>query len=213
MILAFSQKTVLSIRHHLHLVPALALSAGVHYGLVQFWPQPTQKNVAQIEIQSALKIVLVPKPNNFHASDAKTAIKTQVADHPENIQENISTPPASAKTSTENITKTNSEAAYLSPKEVEIQALPIVNIDLSMLPVDVDTARLQQSLPIQLRLYIDEFGQVVRIERIGMVLAQDETMANALEDSLKNVTFTPAKRAALEVKSYQDVAFDFKENF
>ena len=211
MIRTIGQKAALSIRHHLHLVPALALSAGVHYGLVYYWPQPAQKNVVQGELQSPLEIVLVRQPNSFQHLDAKTAIKTQVVNHSENIQENVST--ASAKTTTERNAKTDTDAAYLSPKDVEMPALPIVNIDLSMLSGDFDSAHLQQSLPIQLRLYIDEFGQVVRVERIGMVLAQDETMANALEESLKNVKFTPAKRAALEVKSYQEVAFDFKKNF
>jgi hypothetical protein len=111
--------------------------------------------------------------------------------------------PTSAKSS-------NTYTHYLSPQEVEIQALPIVNVDLSMLTIHKNATELQQSLPVQLRLYIDEFGKVAKIDRIAMVLPQDDEMAKQLETLLKEVQFTPAKREFANVKSYQDVAFDFK---
>lgn len=205
------QKVSLFGRHHLHLVPALIFSASLHYGLVHFWPQqPTQKNVESI--QQPLKIVLVRQSNTLNQLDAQTATDQNKTSHRKKKRGNEA--PTYARKNLENTpVKVDHYTEYFSPKDVEIQALPIVNIDLSMLPQQVDVTDLQQQLPIQLRLYIDEFGQVVRVERIAMVLAQDDALASALEDLLKDVKFTPAKRASAEVKSYQDVAFDFKANF
>jgi len=92
---------------------------------------------------------------------------------------------------------------YLSIKEVDIQALPIGNIDASRLPAAMQHAQ------IKLRLFIDEFGKIVRIEPIKSQLYQDETLETALSNRLTEIHFTPAKRGGLDVKSYQDVAYDF----
>lgn len=213
MIHHINQQIALLIRHNFNLVPALLLSAGTHYGLVNYWPQPTQNKLIPSEAASPLKVVLLRQSNTINHLSSKEANSAEGKFESKNIKKNLNKAPSSAQSMQKNITQTDTYTEYLSPNDVEIQALPIVNIDLSMLSGNVDPAHLQQSLPIQLRLYIDEFGKVVRVERIGMVLAQDEGIANALEDSLQKLTFTPAKRASLEVKSYQEVAFDFKENF
>ncbi len=63
-------------------------------------------------------------------------------------------------------------------------------------------------LPIKLRLYINAFGHVVRIDSHD-VLEQDLLMAKRLEDLLRQITFLPAKRNGGNVDSYQDVEFSF----
>jgi hypothetical protein len=114
---------------------------------------------------------------------------------------------------THTIAPLNHYSDYVSAQEVDMQALPITNIDMSMLPEALHEHPLQQSLPIQLRLYIDEFGRVTHITPISIVLAQDKMLEEALEDLLFEIRFTPAKKNRLDTKSYQDVAFDFKPNY
>lgn len=201
----FFDQMILKSRPHLPLGAALAASAFVHIGLVHY-THPTV-NTKSGEPLSSLTVQLVTPQHRLSTAEKaltppKLAVKN-VAHEPEQT----ATHPLASQTSTP-----ETQPRYLSPKEVEIQALPIVNVDLSMLTIRKNTVELQQSLPIQLRLYIDEFGKITNIERIAMVLPQDDEMAQQLEALLKEVQFTPAKLAFNSVKSYQDVAFDFKAN-
>ncbi len=95
---------------------------------------------------------------------------------------------------------------YFSTTEVDLTALPINNIDASMLPENM------QNSEIKLRIFIDEFGKVVNIESIKSQLYQNETIESALTKQLYKVRFTPAKRYGSDVKSFQEVAYSFNLN-
>lgn len=92
---------------------------------------------------------------------------------------------------------------YFGPNDVERNALPLSNIDRSML-----AQHLYSGLPIKLRLYINATGHIVKIERIAL-LEQDALFADALEKLLFDLAFLPAKRDGLDVNSYLDIAFSF----
>lgn len=191
-------------RPHFNIGSAVLVSVLAHYGLIHYSNPVAQHSSPQ-------------RSGNFSVHLVVNQTKVKVA---ENITapQKIAAPNISNDFSERVLSKTPTileanSPRYFSPKEVEIQALPVVNVDLSMLTTHKNAAELQQSLPIQLRLYIDEFGQVAKIERIAIVLPQDAEMATQLEAQLKEVKFTPAKREFTDVKSYQDVAFDFKANF
>ncbi len=92
---------------------------------------------------------------------------------------------------------------YYSPTNVELIALPTSNLDSSMF-----SGQFISGLPIKLRLYINAFGRIVKVDYIDL-LEQDLRMANRLEDLLRQITFLPAKRNGASVDSYQDVEFSF----
>lgn len=94
--------------------------------------------------------------------------------------------------------------AFYSNKEVDRKALPQNAIDefaLNELPYS--------GLPIQLRLFINAAGRLVKIERIG-VLDQDDLFVSTLEQLLYQTTFLPARRDRMDVNSYQEVQFSFE---
>lgn len=93
---------------------------------------------------------------------------------------------------------------YHSSKQVERKALPISNINKDMLG-DV----LISGMPIKLRLYINQFGQVVKIEDIA-VLEQDKPFRDRLAALLMNMTFMAARKDSAEVNSFQDIEFSFQ---
>lgn len=92
---------------------------------------------------------------------------------------------------------------YLSEQDVEIKALPSNNIDHTKLN-DVFIS----GLPIKMRLYINSEGRVVKIDRLD-ALAQDFQLQEALEKTLLEMSFLPAKKNGIVVNSYQDIAFSF----
>jgi hypothetical protein len=92
---------------------------------------------------------------------------------------------------------------YYASTSVDRKALPQMNIDKSML-----SATDYSGLPIKLRLFVNTYGRVVKIERIG-VLDQDIAYVEQLENLLYKVTFLPAKREGLDVDSYQDLLLSF----
>lgn|GEM_PF-2230609 len=92
---------------------------------------------------------------------------------------------------------------YYSNTEVDRKALPQMNIDQSMLANEVSSG-----LPIKLRLYINAFGRVVKVEPIAL-LDQDALFAENLAKLLFEVRFLPAKREGLDVDSYQDLQLSF----
>jgi hypothetical protein len=93
--------------------------------------------------------------------------------------------------------------SYYPPNNVELIALPTSNLDSSLFE-----DQFISGLPIKLRLYINAFGRVVKIDQYD-VLAQDIPMANRLEDLLKQMSFLPAKKDGINVDSYQDIEFSF----
>ena len=92
---------------------------------------------------------------------------------------------------------------YYSNTEVDRKALPQMNIDQSMLANEVSSG-----LPIKLRIYINAFGRVVKVEPIAL-LDQDALFAENLAKLLFEVRFLPAKREGLDVDSYQDLQLSF----
>ena len=92
---------------------------------------------------------------------------------------------------------------YYPSTEVDRKALPQMNIDQSMLPTEGSSG-----LPIKLRLYINAFGKVVKVEPIA-VLDQDTIFVDKLAKLLCEIQFLPAKREGLDVDSYQDLLLSF----
>lgn len=92
---------------------------------------------------------------------------------------------------------------YFPITEVDRKALPQTNIDQSMLANEVSSG-----LPITLRLYINAYGRVVKVEKIA-ILDQDAPFAEKLANLLYEVRFLPAKRESLDVDSYQDLQLSF----
>jgi hypothetical protein len=92
---------------------------------------------------------------------------------------------------------------YYAATEVNRKALPQMNIDESMLSI-----KNYSGLPIKLRLYVNAYGRLVKIDRIG-VLEQDIAYVAQLESLLYDVAFLPAKREGFDVDSYQDLQLSF----
>jgi hypothetical protein len=92
---------------------------------------------------------------------------------------------------------------YYSNTEVDRKALPQMNIDQSLLANEASSG-----LPIKLRLFINAFGRVVKVDPIA-VLDQDALFAEKLASLLYEVRFLPAKREGLDVNSYQDLQLSF----
>jgi len=92
---------------------------------------------------------------------------------------------------------------YYSTTEVEMKALPVSNLDISMF-----NGRFVSGIPVKMRLYINASGNVVKIEHLGK-LEQNQQMAEHLEELLYTLTFLPARKDGLPVDSYQDVELSF----
>lgn len=93
---------------------------------------------------------------------------------------------------------------YYSNLDIERKALPISNIDQSMLG---DT--FISGLPIKLRIYINAFGNVTKVEKLA-VMEQDQELAKKLESLLFNTKFLAAKKNGLDVSSYQDIELSMR---
>ena len=93
---------------------------------------------------------------------------------------------------------------FLSSQQVESSALPLSNIDESTLNSVVPSGSV-----IRLRLYIDQYGHVVHIEKY-QVVASDQKLQAKLSKILMGISFLPAKKNGLSVDSFQDIAFDFR---
>lgn len=92
---------------------------------------------------------------------------------------------------------------YFSTQDVEMKALPISNLDISMF-----NGEFISGMPVSLRLYINASGKVVKIVRIDH-FEQNAKFVGHLEELLFQLTFLPAKKAGVEVNSYQDIQFGF----
>lgn len=95
------------------------------------------------------------------------------------------------------------EPIFYSIKEIDRKALPQTSVNQEVLnPIPYS------GLPIQLRLFVNATGHLVKIERIG-VLAQDDFFVSELEQLLYQIPFLPARRHEMDVNSYQDAQFSF----
>lgn len=92
---------------------------------------------------------------------------------------------------------------YYATNEVDIKALPINNIDASLVEQFAYT-----SMPLKLRLFINVNGRIDRVENLS-VLEQDEEFFKKIEQLLKETTFLPARKESVNVDSFQDVEFSF----
>jgi hypothetical protein len=101
-------------------------------------------------------------------------------------------------------TPINPFADYLSEHDVEMKALPTNNIDETKLE-----GVFISGLPIKMRLYINNEGRVVKVDKLN-VLAQDRPLQAALEKILREMPFFPAKKNGVSVNSYQEIAFEFR---
>lgn len=197
------------------LLIALICSVFLHLAWLFFWPlqlnNDAKGNAAfnharPLELNMTRPQPRYVKPSSIAAKNT-SSIKTvrQSQPHLRPLTEKVvrQVAPVGLKQVTPVELKNESGELYLSSKDVDIQALPMNNIDASMLPAAM------QNTQVKLRLYIDELGKVVRIEPIKSQLYQDQALEAALSDRLTHISFTPAKRNGLDVKSYQEVAYDF----
>jgi seryl-tRNA synthetase len=90
---------------------------------------------------------------------------------------------------------------YLAVKDVDTKALPIGNIDISMVS---DVYR--PGVVVSLRLFINMYGRLDKIERITFN-KDDLQFVERLEALLKEATFIPAKKNGLNVDSFQEIEF------
>ncbi|MEZ0315444.1 MAG: hypothetical protein ACAH10_00995 [Methylophilaceae bacterium] len=135
----------------------------------------------------SLQSAAISKPLPMDSNAASSSFKNKQPEHP--IVENQS--------------KDSSFDGYFSTRDIERKALPVSNIDLSMLSKEFISG-----LPIRLRLYISASGRVAKIDKLE-VLPQDEEFALSIEDLLYQTTFLAAKKDGLDVPSYQDIEFSF----
>lgn len=101
--------------------------------------------------------------------------------------------------SSHSLNKVNQLDKYYSNIEIERKALPISNIDQSMLGNTYISG-----LPIKLRIYVNAFGNVTKVEQLA-VMEQDQELAKKLEYLLFNTKFLAAKKDGFDVSSYQDM--------
>jgi len=191
------------------LVIAIVCSVVLHTIWIVIWPMHVnvKAKVSNSSMQiPPFEIHLANKSGTFKPS---IAVAARIASTEKTVTSHKNSPqrlmPLINETNKNDPLKTHQDIkdAYYSIKEVDIEALPINNIDASALPASM------QNVQIKLRLFIDEFGHIARIEPIKSQLYQDEMLENALSEQLIKVNFTPARRKGVDVKSYQDVAYDF----
>ncbi|MPS47615.1 MAG: hypothetical protein E2592_01285 [Methylobacillus sp.] len=91
---------------------------------------------------------------------------------------------------------------FYSSEEVDRKAVPISNLDISMMN------GWYSGLPIRLRLYIDSDGRVREVVQFSDRPEEKEFIAQ-LTQLLSHMRFIPAKINGHDVNSYQDVEFSF----
>lgn len=158
---------------------ALILSAAIHLAVV-FFVSDTSTLINSVKPDQSILFV---------------SIKHALA-QPISINSNL-------KSTNKASTQINPLGDYLSDHDVEMKALPTKNIDETKLE-----GVFISGLPIKMRLYINNEGRVVKIDKLD-VLAQDRALQAALEKILREMTFFPAKKNGVSVNSYQEIAFNF----
>ena len=127
----------------------------------------------------------------------KTVLRTR------ELADDVTTAPTEAESPENKVIEQDNFASYFASKDVERKALPVANIDSSMLAGEQISG-----LPISLRLFINAYGKVTKVEQIS-VMEQDQALAARLEELLFQQVFLPAKKDGIDVDSYQDIQFSF----
>jgi len=182
----------------MRLLVAILVSASLHAAVILVSPdvKPLHSSaVSNVDFQVTLKHKTIPNKKTEQKSRLETPIKSG-----SHLEEN-SLPQSEGAVNHDNDFK-----GYWSTSDTERKALPISNIDLSMI-----NGQFVSGLPISLRIFISEFGRVTKIEKMN-VLPQDEDFARRIEDLLYELTFIPAKKDGVDVASYQEVEFSFNSS-
>jgi len=182
----------------MRLFGALLLSLLMHLSVIWLWPYHAAPHNTKIRNNLIFNVnVLSIKSPSIEKNPLLPlayvkSFQKKTDSSPENAQAN------SSKKSDIDVFST-----FLSTDNLERKALPISNIDISMFK-DVFVS----GFPVQLRLYINASGRVVKIVRRSS-LEQDQQMVSRLESLLYEMTFIPARKDNLDVDSYQDIEFNF----
>jgi len=195
----------------MRLIKAVLISAAIHIAAVFFIPSfiPITKlehvNIDGHALQVLLKASEEQPSPSVQLDSITTKVLNQENDAGKKVNKNFKPHTDSLQKSIESSQEktTTILKGFYSTKEVEMKALPISNLDISMF-----NGQFISGLPIKMRLYINASGSVVKIERLE-ILEQDAPLANRLEALLYTLTFLPARKDSLAVNSYQDVAFSF----
>lgn len=94
---------------------------------------------------------------------------------------------------------------YFSTNEVDIKALPISNLDASL----VDQSN-NSGLPVRLRIFIGFDGKVDSVLKLS-ANEQDEIFASEIQVLIEKITFLPARKDSVNVDSFQEVEFSFAD--
>lgn len=154
--------------------------------------------------------VIVVSINNEKSKDEQLVVDSSAKDNPSPVKDKISIPLNSnvvkniVPADVGEINSVEFSENYYASKDLDIKAIPITNIDGAKL-----SQNLYSGIPIELRLYINALGRVVKIERIHLA-SQDDTFTRELEGLLYKLSFTPAKKGGVDVSSFQDISFSFK---
>ncbi len=183
----------------MRLLFAISCSIGIHILLVvagSFFPFQSLKIENQTDaptLNVTLKAVNAQQPiNPFKINQAQQDLKP-VKKHQASIASNKQ--PASLPFV---------RKEYFASNQVDIEALPINNIDAAML----DNIA-YQGLQVKLRIFINASGNVDYVEPIKTALTQNAVLSRRISGLLYRVQFTPARRKAVDVKSFQEIAYDF----
>ena len=171
-----------------------------------FWTPIDKKIESPVSKTLIVSFTKQSDTDNKTNSNQYTEVITQIINEATNVASTVSkaeiesnfeqTAPNSVESSTE---PDLSRIKYYSINEVDIKALPVSNIDISMVS-DIE----RSGLPIKLRIYINVFGKIDNIERLSNAL-QDEEFLNRIEFLLKETAFLPAKKDGVNVDFVQDI--------
>lgn len=171
-----------------------------------FWT-PIDKKI-ESPVSKTLTISFTKESDTENETNSNQYIEAiaQITNEVTNVESNVSKAEIdsnfeqiAASMDESNIEPDVSITRYFSINEVDIKALPVSNIDISMLS---DIKR--TGLPIKLRIYINVFGRIDKIERLSNTL-QDEEFLNRMEFLLKETAFLPAKKNGVNVDFVQDI--------
>lgn len=191
----------------MRLINYLVISIVFHAIVVLlFWP-PIDKKIEPLA--SKILIVSFTKESNTESeanSNQYIETITKIINEVTNSKSNVSKAEvesnfeqAALNTVADNIEPDVSAIRYYSVNEVDIKALPISNIDISMVS-DIE----RTGLPIKLRIFVNVFGRIETIERLSNA-QQDEEFLTRLEFLLKETAFLPAKKNGVNVDFVQDI--------
>ena len=171
-----------------------------------FWTPIDKKIESPVSKTLIVSFTKQSDTDNKTNSNQYTEVITQIINESTNVTSTVSkaeiesnfeqTAPNSVESSTE---PDLSRIKYYSINEVDIKALPVSNIDISMVS-DIE----RSGLPIKLRIYINVFGKIDNIERLSNA-PQDEEFLNRIEFLLKETAFLPAKKNGVNVDFVQDI--------